>query len=239
MNAPIDVTAVLFEQRSKPRGDEHLAHCADLYGCDRATWYRRRGLKPAPFTPSKLAQFAIGHGYEGEVRETLAEAGLKLMPDGTTVEFLGLTGHPDIVVTENVPDLLGPSGELVVEVKTTELVNPKDEVSPHYAIQAAFYALALQAPRAVVLVKHAKSHAEVPYEVDPEEWRAIIEQRAAEVLERTHPDAPIPPMEPSELAKWGCSYCEWRRCARNPKWDGTRELEADAVEDDGTLGDDW
>lgn len=219
MSAPIDVTAVLFAQRSKPRGDEHLAHCADLYGCDRATWYRRRGLKPEPFTKSKLAQFSIGHGYESEVAETLKAAGYDVRRN-LEVDWLGLRGHPDVVIGE----------DLVVEVKTTELVNPKDEVSPHYAFQAAFYALALGIPRAVVLVKHAKSHAEVAYEVDPEEWRAIIERRAAEVLERTHPDAPIPPMEPSELAKWGCSYCDWRRCARNPKWDGTREL--DAFEDE-------
>lgn len=202
-----DLTAILFEQRRKPRGDELEAHAADLYGCDRATWYRRRGLKPLPFTQTKLAQFAIGHGYEAEVRETLTEAGMPLLPDGIPILYLGLTGHPDIVPLSDAP---------LIEVKTTELVTPKAEVSPHYAVQAAFYALALSIKRAVVLVKHARSHIEKTYPVHPEDYRALIERRAAEVLARTAPTAPEPPAQPNDLAPWGCKYCEWAICERNP-----------------------
>ncbi len=226
----IDLIETLYRQRSVPRGDELDAHCADLWACPRATWYRRQGHRPAPFEREKLAQFAIGHGYESEVRETLDAAGLRLLEDGFSVECLGLTGHPDIVVFGK--DGVSKDGytsypmDTVIEVKTTELVTPKDEVSPHYAIQVAFYALALGAPHALVLVKHAKSHAEVAYPVDPEDYRDLIERRAAEVRAQTHPDAPMPPMEPGELAPWGCRYCDWRRCARNPKWDGTHEVEA-------------
>ncbi len=217
----IDLIETLYRQRSVPRGDELDAHCADLWACPRATWYRRQGHKPAPFEREKLAQFAIGHGYESEVLATLQDAGIDA-EGGLTVAHLGLTGHPDIVIYAGSDAHM----DTVIEVKTTELVTPKDEVSPHYAIQAAFYALALRAPRAVVLVKHAKSHAEVTYPVDPEDYRDLIERRAAEVLSQTHPDAPMPPMEPGELAPWGCRYCDWRRCARNPKWDGTHEVEA-------------
>ncbi len=199
---------VLFKQRSKPRGDEHLTHCVDLYGCDRATWYRRKGLRPFPFTKDKLAQFAIGHGYEAAVRETLFDAGLDLEPDGLEVAYRGLAGHPDIVV----------KGKVVIEVKTTELRTPKPEVSPHYAIQAAFYALALNVRRAIVLVKHAGSHAETTYEVDPEDWREAIEDRAMEIIQLTDPSAPLPPAEPGELAPWGCRYCDYRQCERNPNF---------------------
>jgi len=222
----IDLIETLYRQRSVPRGDELDAHCADLWSCLRATWYRRQGLQPAPFSREKLAQFAIGHGYEQEVAGTLQDAGIDA-EQGLRVSFLGLTGHPDIVIYAG-----DTSSDTVIEVKTTELVSPKDDVSPHYAIQAAFYALALNIPRAVVLVKHAKSHAEVVYSVDPEDYRDLIERRAAEVIEATAPGAPMPPMEPGELAPWGCRYCSWVRCARNPKWDGTREQEAFEVDED-------
>ena len=148
----IDLTRVLYEQRSIQRDDEEKPHISDLYGCDRATWYRRNGYKPEPFTAEKLAQFAIGLGYEMEVGDTLAAAGYTVTI-GDTVEYLGLTGHPDIVVWDNEKP---ETRKLLIEVKTTDLQKPKDTVSPHYAVQAAAYALALNIPDAVVLVKHAQ-----------------------------------------------------------------------------------
>ena len=203
----VDLTDVLFKQRSKPRGDEEKGHISDLYSCLRATWYRRNGKTCAPFTPEKLAQFAIGLGYEADVMKTLREAGHDVKTD-FEVEYLGLTGHPDGLV----------DGELVIECKTTAARKPKDEVSPHHAIQAAAYALAIGAPRAIVLVEHAGTHVEATYEINPEAYRAIIGRRAAEVHARTGPGMAIPEADPGDLAPWGCSYCSWTQCPRNPQY---------------------
>lgn len=209
----IDLTQVLFEQRSKPRGDEEKPHIADLYGCDRATWYRRNGYAPEPFAPEKLAQFAIGLGYEKDVADTLTEAGYDVQT-GFEVEYLGLTGHPDIVIPE----------QLLIEVKTTDLQKPKDSVSPHYAVQAAAYALALGIPDAVVLVKHARSHIETTYYIKPEGYRELIEERAHEIHENTTPGAVMPPPVPNALSPWGCDYCSYRMCPSNPKFDPQAEV---------------
>ena len=131
----IDLTRVLYEQRSIQRDDEEQPHISDLYGCDRATWYRRNGYKPEPFTAEKLAQFAIGLGYEMEVGDTLAAAGYTVTC-GEQVEYLGLVGHPDIVVWDkDLPE----TRNLLIEVKTTDLQKPKTSVSLHYAVQAAAY----------------------------------------------------------------------------------------------------
>ena len=208
----IDLTQVLFEQRGQPRGDEHSAHIADLYNCDRATWYRRNGYSPEPFTPEKLAQFAIGHGYEMEVGATLIDAGYNVRT-GVEVEYLDMIGHPDIVIGD----------ELLIECKTTEAVNPKDSVSLHHAVQAAAYALALGIEDCAVLVKHARSHVEAVYAFKAEGYRELIEQRAAEVATRTKPGAPIPPAVPNPIAKWGCSYCSFRMCSSNPDFDKALE----------------
>jgi len=251
MTAPIDLTAALYAQRSKPRGDEAEAHVADLYGCDRATWYRRNGETPAPFSQTKLAQFAIGNGYEREVGDTLRAAGYRVRID-EDVTIFGLTGHPDIIVmdapspgeliaVDDLRDFLEiaePKPGLVIEVKTTEARKPKTPLEidkayvgiegapdpgdnpcpPHYAIQAATYALAVGAPRAKVLVKYAGTHDEREWDIDPEAWRPVIERRAAEIHARTFAGAPIPPAVPDALAPWGCAYCDWRMCERNPNY---------------------
>ena len=222
---PIDLTAALFAQRSRPRGDEADAHIQDLYGCDRATWYRRNGEAPEPFTPAKLAQFAIGNGYERAVGDTLRDAGFDVRT-GIEVTYRGLTGHPDLPIFVD-DENAGAVPALVIETKTTEARKPKsEEVSPHYAVQVSGYALALAEqyalptpPRAKVLVKYAGTHDEREWDVDPEAWRATIDRRAAEIHERTAPGAPMPPAEPDALAPWGCAYCDWRMCERNPNYE--------------------
>ena len=217
MNAPRQLTDALFAARSRPRGDEADAHVADLYACDRATWYRRNGYAPEPFTREKLAQFAIGHGYEREVASSLREAGYMVEQNGE-VTICGLTGHPDIVLYAVSADgePLNFTVDEVVEVKTTEAGTPKPEVSAHHAIQVAAYALARGASKARVLVKHARSHVEAEYVVNPEDWRERIVARADEIHARTAKGAPMPPAEPGDLAPWGCKYCDFRMCERNP-----------------------
>lgn len=217
----IDLTDILFAQRSVPRGDELLPHVADLTSCLRATAYRRRGYKPEPFTKTKLAQFAIGRGYEYEVERTLTEAGHVVQAD-LEVEYLGLVGHPDLFV----------DGEMLIETKTTDggalypkshkLAGQQKEVSVHHAIQASAYALALKAEFAVVLVKYAYGHEEVAHPVNPDEYRDQIEMLAREVIALTGPEMPLPPAEPKprEVVPYDqCSYCDWRACVRNPNHD--------------------
>jgi hypothetical protein len=51
---------------AESRGDEAEAHIADLYGCDRATWYRRNGYPVAVIDQTTQAKFAIGLAYENE-----------------------------------------------------------------------------------------------------------------------------------------------------------------------------
>jgi hypothetical protein len=204
----MDITQTLFRQRAKPRGDEAEAHIADLYGCDRATWYRRNGYPVAVIDQTTQAKFAIGLAYEAEVVQTLRAAGHDVKT-GMSVDLLGLTGHPDAVIDD----------ELLLEVKTTDARNPKPDVSPHYAVQAAAYAMALGLVDCAVLVKHAGSHAEVEYHFKAAKYAPTIVRRAKEVIERTAPGAEMPAAEPDELAPWGCSYCTWRQCERNPKHD--------------------
>ena len=217
----IDLTRVLYEQRSIQRDDEEQPHISDLYGCDRATWYRRNGYKPEPFTAEKLAQFAIGLGYEMEVGDTLAAAGYTVTI-GDTVEYLGLTGHPDIVVWDkDQPE----TRKLLIEVKTTDLQKPKDTVSPHYAVQAAAYALALNISDAVVLVKHAKTHIETQYYLKPEGYRAMIEERAHEIHDRTTPGEVMPPAVRTRSRPGAVSIARYRMCPSNPKFDSQAEVD--------------
>ncbi len=207
-----NIVDALFAQRSKPRGDEADPHIADIYGCDRATFYRRNGYTPEPINQETHAKFAIGLGYEAAVVQTLRDAGHNV-DTGMTVDLLGLTGHPDGLIDYTT----------LLEVKTTEARKPKDEVSPHYAIQAAAYAMALGVDDCVVLVKHAGTHTETEYHFKAAPYASTIVRRAKEIIERTGPGAEIPAAEPSELAPWGCQYCAWRMCERNPKYDGSSE----------------
>lgn len=212
----------LFEVRSRPRGDELLTHVADLTDCLRAVSYRRRGMTPEPYTANAQAKFALGHAYEQHVAKTLREAGHEVQ-EGAEISDFGLDiGHPDIIVDR----------ALLVETKTTiaganypksdkQRAGQPREVSVHHAIQASAYALALELPRAVVAVMHYGFECvEAAHEVNPEDYREIIESRAREVVALTGPEMPIPPAEPpgSDVVEYDvCSYCRYRICERNPK----------------------
>jgi hypothetical protein len=229
-----DLLATLFTERAKPRGDELLTHGSDVYSCLRATAYRRRGIKPAPLTARELAKFAVGHGYEREVADTLRKAGHVVThdPENFTVSAFGLDIiHPDILVSD---------AGLLIECKTTdgganypksdrERAGKPKEVSTHHAIQVALGAMALKVPRAIVLVKHAgigeKGHEEVAHEVEPEAYRAGIEVLAREVVELTGAEMPLPPAipKPTNVVPYDeCAYCRWRVCERNPRHDAAQ-----------------
>lgn len=229
----IDLTAVLFAQRSVPRGDELLTHISDNTTCLRAVAYRRRGVIPEPYTANDLAKFAIGHAFEQHVGKTLHEAGHEVQ-EGVECSGFGLDiGHPDIILDR----------ELLIETKTTtagvnypksdkERVGQPREVSAHHALQAAAYALALDLPRAVVYVAHLGFEVvEAQHEIVPEDYRDQIEMLAREVIALTGPEMPLPPAvpKPENIVPYDeCGYCRFRVCTRNPKHDPSL-LEAELV----------
>lgn len=217
----IDINAVLYAQRAIPRGDEALAHVADMTTCLRAVSYRRRGVEPEPYTAKDLAKFALGHAFEQNVARTLREAGHEAQ-EGVECAGFGLDiGHPDIILDR----------ETLIETKTTTAgaVYPKSdkeragqprEVSVHHAIQASAYALALDLPRAAVYVAHYGFEVvEVQHEIRPEDYRETIEHLAREVVALTGPEMPLPPAEPKprDVVPYDeCEYCRFRVCERNP-----------------------
>ena len=215
------LTDILFAQRSVPRGDELLPHVADLTSCLRATAYRRRGYKPEPFTKTKLAQFAIGRGYELSVAADLTAAGHKV-EQNLAIEIFGLTGHPDLFVDR----------ELLIECKTTDWSTPDDHASPAHVIQASAYGLALKAEFTDVLVKYGanfrdreNSHVERAFPVNPDLQRDWLEERAANVVAATDPEAPLPEPVPSPFnvnakgVNWECGYCRFPICEKHPRHD--------------------
>lgn len=210
----------LYEQRNKPRGDELLTHVSDLTKCLRNVAYRRRGYTPAPFTPRDQAKFAVGHAYEQNTARTLREAGHEVQ-ENVEVPGFGLdVGHPDIILDR----------QLLIETKTTDggAVYPKShkrageikDVSPNHAIQASAYAMSLELPRALVLVKHAGyNHDEMAHIIEPEDYRDQIEMLAREVVALTGPEMPLPPAvpKPPHVVPYDeCDYCPWHICEKNP-----------------------
>lgn len=216
-------------RRADTRTDSH-AHVADLYGCDRATWYRRNGYEAEPLDDATLRKFDVGHAVEAQIASRLSEAGEHVVCGlgvALRVEAYGLDGRnlrmneeteADEVVGH--PDLDLPDHDTLIEVKTTDVRRVADEASPHYALQAAAYALALGRKRAVVHVTHTALYGkdEAEYEIDPEQYRARVALRVAEVVELTAPGSPMPDAEPAaESAAFACRYCRWSQCSRNPE----------------------
>jgi hypothetical protein len=225
----IPLTDILTAARSVPRGDELLAHVSDLYGCDRASWLRRNGFSRKPFSREKLALFAQGLAYEAQVVRDLRAYGLSIR-SGVEVTLHAadddsiVVGHTDIIVDDIV----------VVDTKLTRLRAPKEHVSPHHAIQVAAYAVALGLQHGIILVYHQGSDIERQYDVDVDAlaldedgypmrgrwagltYREIVYLRVDDVVARTASNAPLPPAEPGDLSPWGCKYCDWTQCARNP-----------------------
>jgi CRISPR/Cas system-associated exonuclease Cas4 (RecB family) len=228
MSSAPSLTDILFAERSKPRGDEASPHIGDLYKCLRAVWYRRNGFEEEPADRELQAKFQIGHDYEHGVARTLRAQG-HLVTEGVEADLLGLRGHPDLIVAFNAT-VGDEDPTLLIETKTTDARKPKDQVQPHHALQAAAYALALGLSEAVVLVKHAGSHVETEYWIQPEASRALIERKAAEIHAKTGQGAPMPPAVPSDVPPYDeCQYCRFRQCERNPQHDPNARLVQEEV----------
>lgn len=65
------------------RGDELVGHISDLKECDAAVYYRRKGVKAAPFSAETLRMFQMGHIVE-DVEATAIARGLQ--KDGWKLE---------------------------------------------------------------------------------------------------------------------------------------------------------
>lgn len=207
------------------RGDGQHAHVADLYGCDRATWYRRNSYDAPDYDAAKLRKFDVGNAVEAHIVNRLRASGVRVMTGYKVIlrvnpvrgALIGafatedeyplcdeVLGHPDAIVDDGEQTLL--------EIKTTDARKVADVVSPHYALQAAAYALAVSAPRAIVHVTHVANFAkdEIEYAIDPEQYRERVTERVRDVTAKTLPGAPLPPPQPArESAAWACKYCAY------------------------------
>jgi hypothetical protein len=55
-------------------------------------------------------------------------------------------------------------------------------------------------------------------------WADVVERRAEIVHLNTEPYAPKPPADPGNISPWGCRYCDWTQCERNPRHDADQEI---------------
>ena len=210
-------------RRSDGNRDPSLASVSDLYSCDRQTWYRRNGHVVPPHDDAKLRKFEIGHAVEARIISQLRVFGPVLTDElvGLWLDNSGKLVGSRLVSEEEVgapavighPDAYIVDDDVLLEIKTTDVRKPADVVSPHYALQAAAYAIARGASRAFVHVTHVVpfEKPEVEYEIDVEALRPRVAERVTQVLSRTHLDAPVPQGVPEPESKaWACKYCSYR-----------------------------
>jgi CRISPR/Cas system-associated exonuclease Cas4 (RecB family) len=206
---------------------------SDLFGCDRSTWYRRNGYKQPEVDDGTLRKFDLGHAIEGQIVSRLREAGAHVrtgfvialrVQDGTLIarriesddepDQDEISGHPDALVAR-------ADGGTLLEVKSSDVRKIEPTCKPHYALQAAAYALGTHAKRCIVHLTHTALYLkdEKEYEIDHEALRGRVTERVVQVLERTAPGAPIPPAIPErESAAYACKYCPWAQCVANPAY---------------------
>lgn len=184
--------------RAQPeRGDEHLPHISDLYGCDRATWARRNGKTLAKPSDELRLKWAMGKDVERLVAKSLG-----LESSGDIILRIGeMIGHAD-----------HDDGEEVLEVKSTWFKGgvPK-KPDEHYEIQALGYAVGLGRKRARIFIVCRASGRKAEFELDvTPERETWIRNRAAEVIAVTRPGAP----EPKCTARypWQKRQCEATDC---------------------------
>jgi hypothetical protein len=215
------------------RGDEDLAHVADLYGCDRATWARRSGVEMIPHNNDTLTKFALGNAVEDFARKAFVEnlPGWTVT-SGDVVDLPGtygtnLRGHLDLLATNDAD----PRQKFVIEVKSTTFFPRKDKfgkyvrVAPdearyHYRLQAAGYACAVGAPWFAIVVVCRESGMRVIFYERSRVLFDDVRRRAREVAAITDPSKPEPAAEPPAHAEgrngnWMCKFCGYAACERN------------------------
>jgi hypothetical protein len=204
--------AALTESRtdSDPHIGTHLAGA-----CDRESWAKRKAalgelVIKAVEDPDVQTGFWLGHEVEAGLLDRI-EAGLE--PGFTMTRNLfcnlgGLIGHIDAVILDTNHDAV-----LVIDTKSTVWFNKNERGKQVWypkppketqALQVAAYAIAIGCPAAGLyeLDLGGKNRQWIP--VDPEQYRAEVERRIVEVLERTDPAKPEPDVMPNYGATWPC-----------------------------------
>ena len=225
-NAADLAKAVDFALRGKDkRGDERFAHVSDSFGCDLATWARRRGEPMLPHTPETLVKFAMGNAVEKMVADAVREKypgdsshNLRIAWNPATGECVELAadaepkpgfmiGHLDVELEDD---------QQVLEIKSTVFYGNKRPAEPseHYVTQASTYATARKAKKFAVVIVDRASGAMVTFWFDAADFYVEATGRALEVLANTDPEVPVPPA-PNPRTNWACSYCDYGACSLN------------------------
>jgi len=178
------------------RGDEHHYHVSDLSGCDRATWARFNGLL-REYDADTYRKFLDGHDIENRHLAAIARSRPDLllgMRVALRLDFGFIEGkYVDEAYEPKPGEIIGhPDGVLedaVIECKSTEFktdrnngwarivpVTPK-ELQWHYAIQAATYALALDKPKAIVIIECRASGKITGISFNPKDYADEIKTR--------------------------------------------------------------
>jgi len=213
------------------RGDEQYYHVSDLSGCDRATWARFRGLL-RDHDADTYRKFLDGHDIENRHLAAIA----RVRPDlalGLRVamryEFGFIEGKIVDEAYEPKPgEILGhPDGVLedaVIECKSTEFMTDRatwarivpitpEQLAWHYKMQAGAYALALNKPKAIVIIECRASGKITGISFNPREMENEIKTRIRMLL-GVHKDAPKPSprlhidtINTKTGQSWLCKYC--------------------------------
>lgn len=232
------VIAAALRKSNTDRGDEREAHVSDLYGCDLATWARRRGLPQAPFEARTLVKFQMGNQGEADlatpilaflesegwaVRRDVAvwwdpNANAHTLTEPREREGL-IIGHLDLLAER------GPE-RMVGEIKTTSFLRGIVPTLPslHYAQQAAGYAVAVLADSAFVQIRCRESGKDAPtFWVDLDAMRPWVIERGLALIANTDPAVPFAPKANPQHA-WLCKTCRYAPCPmnKNPALTGGR-----------------
>jgi len=194
-------------------------------GCDRATWARMQDKGPwVPFGADRLRTFTFGFCAEDFVIDAIRQH--TPIEEGVQVTLEGfLVGHPD-----------GVTEDEIIEVKTTEFLMDRqtwtrivprhpDDLSLHYRVQAAAYAIALGKHTCIVVAICRASGQMAVVEFNPEDYRVAVMQRVNRLRRLKmqmdiNPDAmPEPHLELSTINKrgesWLCKHCAFTGCPKN------------------------
>ena len=211
------------------RGDEHLCHVSDVFGCDFASWSRRQpGFKPALRDSKACLKMQLGNDieryvcdalqlhYEAQgyvVRRDYALAWNPKLGQGCAVHARTEEPFPAFADTRDSifghVDLFADRGHrIVIECKSTSYLRGKvpDAPQQHYVEQTATYAIALGATQAgIIIVCRESGRIAGPFWLDLDALEAQTIARAKEVIERTNPEAFPPEAQPRY--SWQPKYC--------------------------------
>jgi hypothetical protein len=213
-------------------------HVADIAnGCERAVWNRIHNGLESEFDDLTRKKMEYGLRYEQTVFAALEEAGYECL-HGTTIDYLGVVGHPDLYTyLKN-----GADERHLIEIKTTMLFRDgygapqhpdRDTLrkkSTQYVLQACFYAKALRAPSFTIHVSDRGTGADRDYHfTTDEEWPAVEERLQAmrAVLDPTVEPDPNPPQwtRNAKGVSYLCRSCPVITCRSNPAYVAEHHLQ--------------